>query len=298
MNKIPLTSRRKKWAKNRNVTLKGNRLNYNAAQQEKYERSLKKLVRDMTNDVRQQVLKLFRSPVSFEYFDQQEVAAAMDASLASQARMLTNYLTKKYTMLFDTNAKSLSENMVEGAIKLSQVNLQSSLKKLSGGLSLKTGVVPEGMNDVVRASIEENVSLIKSIPEEYFKNLTGSVMRSITTGRGLADLEPEISKYAGQTERRAKNIALDQTRKAYNSVNKQRMQAIGVKQFEWVHSGGSQKPRESHIRISGTIFNFDNLYNEQAALNVPVSDRGIPGEAIFCRCTMIPVIKFDDEEEE
>ena len=68
--------------------------------------------------------------------------------------------------------------------------------------------------------------LIKSIPEQYFKDVTGSVMRSITTGNGLADLVPEIKKYDGQTERRAKLLALDQTRKAYNSINKQRMQSL------------------------------------------------------------------------
>lgn len=295
MRKLPLSDRKKKWAQNRDVTLRGTRLSYNAAQQEKYVRALKKLVAEMTTGVRKEVLNLFHSDVSEDYFEQQEEVAAMDANLGSRARILMNALMKKYTSLFDKNARSLADKMVGGALKLSEINLKSSLKQLSGGLSLKTGLVPEGMNDVISATVAENVSLIQSIPEEYFKQITGAVMRSITTGRGLADLEPEISKYAGQTQRRAKNIALDQTRKAFNSVNKQRMQAIGIKQFEWVHSGSSQRPRDSHIKISGKVFSFENLYAEQEALNVPKSDRGMPSEPPFCRCTMIPVIEFDDD---
>lgn len=150
------------------------------------------------------------------------------------------------------------------------------------------------MEDVAKALIAENVSLIKSIPQQYFKDITGSVMRSITTGNGLADLLPAIKKYNRISERRVKNLSLDQTRKAYNAVNKQRMQSVGVKQFEWVHSGGGQKPRVSHMKISGMIFNFENLESEQSKLGVPKGDQGIPGYPINCRCTIVPVIKFED----
>jgi SPP1 gp7 family putative phage head morphogenesis protein len=206
-----------------------------------------------------------------------------------------NALTSKFQQIFNTKAPLLAASMVKGASDVSKSNLHGSLKQLSGGLSLKTSVVPKGMEDVSKALIAENVSLIKSIPQQYFKDVTGAVMRSITIGRGLADLLPEIKKYQGQTQRRAKNLSLDQTRKAYNSINKQRMQSIGVKQFEWVHSGGGQKPRASHLKISGHIFNFENLEAQQAALGVPDKDQGIPGYPINCRCTMTPVINFGDE---
>jgi len=292
MAKPPLSKSKAKWAKNRDVSLLGNQLNYNVAIQQDYARDLKRLVRKMTIETRKEIIKLFKSETGKDFFEQQKEASAMDASIGSMARILMNALTSKFTKLFDKSGKIYAEKMMNQTGKASQASLFGSLKQLSGGLSLKTSVVPDGMEDVVKASIEENVSLIKSIPAQYFKDITGSVMRSITTGRGLKDLIPEISKYDGQTERRANNIALDQTRKAYNSINKQRMQALGVKQFKWIHSGGGQKPRESHIKIDGRIFNFDTLYQEQAELGVPEADRGIPGLAVYCRCTMVPVINF------
>ena len=70
------------------------------------------------------------------------------------------------------------------------------------------------------------------------KDATGAVMRSITTGEGLADLIPALDKIEGIAGRRAKNIALDQTRKAYAGISRQKLMSNGVKQFEWVHSGG------------------------------------------------------------
>lgn len=313
---IPLTKRKTKWAQSRsNVALRGTRLQYNASQQVKYTTALNKLVMQMTEEVKKQVTRLFNGEIADDFFEQQEQIAAMDdrirhkdikgsrkdknnvtmdASISSQARVLMNALTRKFTQLFNSKSKPLAESMVLGAASASKSNLHTSLKELSGGLSLKTGVVPEGMQDVATASVAENVSLIKSIPQQYFKDITGSVMRSITTGQGLADLVPDLNKYAGQTSRRVKNLALDQTRKAYNSINKQRMQSIGVKQFEWIHSGGSQKPRESHMKISGHIFSFETLYQEQEALGVPKEDQGIPGQAINCKCTMLPVVKFEE----
>lgn len=297
MAKPPLTKQKSKWAQNRDVTLRGTQLNYNASQQAKYVRALNALVKQMTAETRKQVTKLFNGEIADDFFEQQEQAAAMDASIASKARVLMNKLTDKFTQLFATKAKPLADTMVDGAAEVSKSTLHTSLKQLSGGLSLKTGVVPEGMEDVASASVSENVSLIKSIPDQYFKDVTGAVMRSITTGNGLADLIPAIQKYDGQTSRRAKNLALDQTRKAYNSINKQRMQAIGVKQFEWVHSGGGQHPRRSHIAMSGNIYSFDNLpviNQEQVDAGYEGPVRGIPGQAINCKCTMVPVINFDE----
>jgi SPP1 gp7 family putative phage head morphogenesis protein len=100
-----------------------------------------------------------------------------------------------------------------------------------------------------------------------------------------------LQEYEGVTLRRARNIALDQTRKAYNNINKGRMQAIGVQKFEWVHSGGGQKPRELHIELDGQVFSFDDL----PVIDERTGERGIPGQAINCRCTMVPVIEFETD---
>lgn len=291
---IKLTKKRQKWVRNRDAVLKGEQLNYNAAIQQRYVRSLERLVKQMANETNRQIKKFFNGEVSQEFFDEQE-ALMMDASISSQARILMNYLTRTFTNLFNSKASRLAENMVNQTEKVTASNTHTSLKELSGGVSLKTSVVSEGQSEVARALVSENVSLIKSIPQQYFVDVTGSVMRSITTGRGLQDLIPDLRRYKGVCERRAKNIALDQTRKAYAGISRQKILDQGVTQFEWIHSGGSAHPRESHEAIDGHIFTFENLKNEQAALGVPEKDRGFPGEPINCRCTLRPVVTFGDD---
>lgn len=275
----------------KNNVLKGSRLAYNAAQQARYVSALERLVRKMTTETNRQIKKLFNGEVSDEFFKSQ----AMDASIASQARILLNALSRTFDNLFNLKASILAEAMVRGAEKTSATTVGKSLKELSSDLTLKTSVVSAGQEEVAKALISENVSLIKSIPEQYLKNVTGSVMRSITTGRGLSGLVPDLQKYQGQTQRRAKLLALDQTRKAYNSINRQKLMANGIREFIWQHSGGGLHPRESHIKLDGMTFSFENLEKQQAALGVPEKDRSFPGVAINCRCTLSPVIVFEAE---
>lgn len=277
----------------RTVALKGTRLNYNVSDQLRYKKELMKLTRAMTSEVQRRILGLFRTENSKEFFKQQK-KATMDASVTSKSKKLLNELMAKFEKLFSSKAKELADGMLANTLKTSKSTLGSSLKQLSGGVTLNTGVVPKGMEEVSQAIVNENVSLIKSIPSEYIPKIEGAVMRSITTGNGLADLEPEIKKYSGQSDRRVSLLALDQTRKAYNTINKQRMQSIGVKKFEWIHSGGGQHPRISHMKLDGKIFSFDDLplKGEEGFVNGQ-----FPGQAINCRCTMVPVIEFENGEE-
>jgi SPP1 gp7 family putative phage head morphogenesis protein len=286
--KPPLSKDKMKWVKNRNVFLRGEKLNYNVSVEKRYKKELQEIIKKMTNESKLKILNLFRSKIGKEYF-------ANDDSISSSARILMNELESKYNKFFSITSKSLAERMLESIKKISKTTLKASMKKLTGGLSLNTGIVSKGLKEISKATIAENVSLIKSIPEKYFKDITGSVMRSITTGEGLADLIPKFEKYEGISLRQAETLAHDQTSKAYSTINKIRLQNIGIKQFTWHHSNAGQKPRESHRKISGMIFSFDNLIEELIEAGVTnEADQGLPGWPIWCRCTMNPVINFEE----
>lgn len=268
----------------------GKRLSYNAGLQTRYIQQLNKLIKPMVTQVKREIIRLFNSPVAEQF---QEVMAT-DESITSQARIITNKLLSRFETLFGRAAPIEAEKMVGRANKASKVALGESLKQLSGGLTIKTDFLTPGLKEVTKAAVVENVSLIKSIATEYLTNVQKAVMRSITNGSGLESLVPNLQKYEGITYRKAKNIALDQTRKAYNSINAGRMKKIGIKKFEWVHSGGGQKPRQDHIDMSGNIYSFDDL----PIIDKKTGERGIPGQAINCKCTMIPVTEYDEESSE
>lgn len=280
-----LTKRKERWVSQRpnlNV-VRGTALNVNAATITRYQLRLEKLVAAMTADCEKQLRALFQT----EHAQAQVQAIATgDASVTSQARKLTNALTQKYQDLFSSLAQPIAEQMLNGADTTSSAALHTSLKQLSGGLSLSTSSLKGPVLDVWKASITENVSLIKSIPAQYLAGVTQATQRAITTGNGLQDLIPYLQKHKGITHRRASSIAHDQTRKAFNNLNRSRMVKLGVKQFEWLHTSGSAHPRKLHIELSGQIFSFDDL----PVIDDNTGERGIPGQAINCRCRMIPVL--------
>lgn len=285
--KIRLTAKREAWAAKRSEapTFRGDPLQHNAAVAVRYVGALSGLTAQMTAQVKREVLRLFKTDAAASHFGE-------DATIASQSRMLMSSLGNRFNDLFAKKAKPLAENMVADADKSGTKALHASLQKLSGGMSLKTSLSNPTLNEITKAAVAENVSLIKSIAQEYLQKVEGAVMRSITTGSGLQDLVPALEQYEGQTHRRAKNIALDQTRKAYNSINRGRMEALGVRKFMWHHSGGGAHPREDHVDMDGEVFSFGNL----PVIDARTGERGIPGQAPNCKCTMSPVFDFSKDE--
>jgi len=284
-----LTKKRTAWAAARKEppVFKGPKLNHNAAVGVRYVAALGSLTAQMTAQVKREVIRLYNTDAAGSHFAQDA------ASIGSQARILVNSLQDRFNALFAKKAKPLAEGMVDSATKASASGLHASLQELSGGMSLKTSIGSPALSNITKASVAENVGLIKSISSEYLTKVQGAVMRSITTGNGLQDLIPALEQYEGQTHRRARNIALDQTRKVYNSVNKARMQAIGIKKFMWHHSGGGANPREDHVEMDGQIYSFDAL----PVIDERTGERGIPGQAPNCRCTMSPIFDFSDTQE-
>ena len=269
---------------------KGATLEHNAAVESRYAAALESLVRRMTHEVNRELLALFKSDAASEHFGE-------DASIASQARIVANALMAKFQGMFDRQAKKLAEQMVNGVNNESGVNVTRSLKAIAPELNIDSRKITKPVQTVMTASVSENVDLIKSIPQQYLSGVKQAVMRSITTGTGLQDLKPYLEKQGPITERRARNIANDQTRKAYNSLNKARMQQAGVKKFEWVHSAGGKDPRPLHMDhypagLNGGIFSFDDL----PVIDERTGERGIPSQLPFCRCRMRPIVDFGDED--
>lgn len=276
----------------RSNMLIGTRLAYNAGVQADYVRNIKALLTPLMEEVTKQVTAFFEKPIAVKFQEKQKEMAAMDASVASQAKILTDKLTEKFDQLFGRKVKPIVDKMVAASSRASTSSLNTSLKKMSGGVTLKTDVLSGPLKEVLKASVNENVELITTIGAEYLSKVKGQVMRSITTGDGLADLVPALKRYKGYTERKAKNVALDQTRKVYNQLNKGRMESAGIKQAIWYHSGGGQTPRKDHIALNNTIFDFAN----PPIINKKTGKRGFPGEEILCGCTFAPVITFSKEE--
>lgn len=266
--------------------VRGGVLRPNAAIQEEFVTGLLALVRRMSDETKRALVGLF---------DGRAADAAMDENLSVSARVAINNLMAKYEPLFNRWAKKATKRMVQRTLKYSSVSLGMSLREVAEELNLNLDLLhTDRMQEVIAAVTEEAAGLIKLIPTKYLSEVQGQVMRSITSGNGLQDLVPYLNeKYDGNI-RHARNVAMDQTRKAYNGINAARMQAAGITEYEWVHTGGSAHPRQDHIAMSGNVYRLDDppvigvMYGKEV--------RGKPGDLPFCRCVMRPRLSFGNKE--
>lgn len=267
----------------RNKVLKGKPLAYSAPLHRKYEKQLTQISRQMTAQTTREIKKLFKQ------FAQDE-AIALDASVASQSRILMNAISRKFEDFFNVKSRAFSKAMVEQADKQSQNVLRLSLKDLSGGLTIDVKKISPAQREIIKASITQNVSLIKSIKQKYFTQVEGAVARSIVGGGDINDLIKDLLKYEKMTLRRARFIALDQTKKVYVSLNAERSKAVGLDKFEWLHSGRGKEPRQEHIAMNGKIYS----YSDPPVIDSKTGQRGLPGELPNCGCVARPILDFEE----
>ena len=239
----------------------------------KYAKAIQELIGLMVRDTHRQLAAMFNAPGYA--LDDVKVGKVKDGSPSGRSRIIIDRLLDKYKARFDDLAEVATDRMIHQTIKHVDTTAALSLREMSKTFDLPKFWSPR-LKEIVAASTQEATQLIKTIPEQFLAQVQGQTMRAITTGRGLADLTPFLAEKYGQNMRKAKNVALDQTRKAYSALASQRMQDAGVKKFVWKHSHGGHDPRKQHQDWDGKVFSY---------ADPPVDDRFgpvLPGQAINC----------------
>lgn len=255
-------------------------LNPNASIAADFVKPLLAAIEQMSRETKRELRKTFEEHPGF----------AQDASISSQSRIAVNMLLTKWEPRFSRLAKRIVKRMIARNVRYSATSVNNSLKQIDKSLGIDVSYISERLSDVIKASTEEAVSLIKLIPQKYLSEVQGQVARSITTGDGLKSLVPFLNeKYEGNI-RHARNVALDQTRKSYANINKVRLQENGVTHFVWRHTSGSAHPRKDHIAMNGKTFAFaeppkiGRMYGKDVY--------GLPSDLPYCRCIAVPVLNL------
>lgn len=239
-----------------------------------YRRRLKKLIDAMQKSVAYHIERSYRG---------NEPEMAQDDRLpADNLQRAVWKMSEQWLQNFDDAAEKLAKWFAKAVHKRSDTVLKKILK--DGGFSVEFQMTP-AMKDVFAASVHENVSLIKSIPQQYLKNVEGDVMRSVAAGRDLATLTKSLQKNYGVTARRAAFIARDQNNKVNGAMQRARQKELGITKAKWRHSGGGKHPRPTHVANDGKLYDVNKGW-----FDPHVKRWIIPGELPNCRCVSIPVI--------
>lgn len=298
---------------NRNRYIRGKVLRPSVGIQEWYTGAINKLVDQMVKETKQELTKLFKEEFAQEHFENvgmnsyigytqgSNFLATMDAAgIGSQARILVNATKKKYDQLFGKLAMGLSPEMADKTNRTSFEQSHSSVKDMpnlkdeSGKITIDIKALDPATKQILKATSARSADFIKTVPERYLNGIANSVYESITNGQGLKDLIPELEKQSVSISNWANNTAMDQTRKAFNGLNLGRMRKIGIEKGEWIHSGGSQHPRELHEDYDGRLFNL----NEGAPVGDDDGNMVLPGDEPNCRCSFTPVVAIGNDEDD
>lgn len=211
---------------------------------------------------------------------------AFDAGPANELASILRRLFRMWRRHFNRLAQDLARYFAQHVSQRNDVALKRMLRE--GNFSIRYKKT-QGMNDAVQAIVNENVSLIKSIPQQYLGRVEQLVMQSVSTGRDLQTLTNALQKEFGVTKRRAVLIARDQNNKATTALHRVRMLETGIRQAVWMHSHAGKQPRKTHVKAGADRVVFD-LERGWFDPDPKVRKYILPGELINCRCVMKPVV--------
>lgn len=144
--------------------------------------------------------------------------------------------------LFGAQVERIANRTISRAEASNAEEFQASINA-AVGVNMSAIIKPRAIADYVQASVAENVSLIKSIPEEYFRKVEGLVLGGMKDGLAPTAIAKQIQEETGTTYKRAKFIARDQMAKINSDLTRKRQTDAGIEFYQSLDA--------DDVRVSG-----------------------------------------------
>lgn len=232
-------------------------------------RAWKELLGIITAEITAKNPKIKKEPVDYT------------SSLAS----LFDYYTGKADLLSKTWASEELNNLYR--------YVYGSYKKEFPNLSISS----EYYNSIMQAVVNENLTLIKSIPQNILKEMQITLSQGIISGN-QKELIKSLKKIKGVNKDRAIFIARDQIHKACESFKQVQNTSLGIEYYEWLTADDERVSSGigGHAHNNHRIFK----YGSNEAIISHSNKRGFyygkPGDRPNCRCIALGVILDSDEK--
>lgn len=253
-----------------------------------YNRQLDALAKAMLADYKSEIAKVMQKGTMREFY-------AQDASPSDLMKKLMSRLDSKWKDIYRGFAKQTAKEFTEKVDETSKASTVFSLS--AAGVKEPRTTYNENVANTLQAASDFNNTLITGIQVDAHEKIYNAIMLSLTSPnpeeQGQKGITKALQETGDFTKNRAKLIARDQNSKLYSSLNVDRMKQNGIEKFKWMHSSAGKVPRESHLKMDGHIFSFDDpeLWKEGGDFGLRKGDLGPPGWAINCRCRAVPVIE-------
>jgi SPP1 gp7 family putative phage head morphogenesis protein len=187
---------------------------------------------------------------------------------------------------FEREQGKITQAAEEMGSQLSAENSKQIAKQSKAVLGVDVIAADPKLATTLKASLEENVSLIKTLVGDYFSKVEDTVLRGFRSGQRATSMVDAISKLTSKGRKHAEFIARDQVLKLNGSLTRNRQRDLGVDKYVW-RTSLDERVREDHLKLEGTVHSWKG--------QGPITDsrtgaRNHPGMDFNCRCTAEPYI--------
>jgi len=225
-------------------------------------------------------------PIKSAFFTQKEKANTVrnDDNEAKEIVKIFNELKRKWKNRYSDkvlrNEATRLFNQTNEFNRVEQARMLNIQTKSKVGSEIILSNTSQKITATKQVFIENNVKLIRSIPDKFFKDLEQDVLRIVEKQGRAKELSEQLTKRYGTSKKKADLISRDQISKLNGNLAMQRQEDVGIKKYIW-ETSQDERVRSSHASKQGSIQKW----------NDPPSDTGHPSEDIRCRCVAIPLIE-------
>lgn len=146
----------------------------------------------------------------------------------------------------------------------------------------------ELFRELMEKWIDDNVNLVKTLPQESLGKMREIVMEGYRTGETTTIIVRKLQRAYSIDRRHAQLLARDQIAKLNSNIAQRQQRDAGVEEYIWSTSEDA-RVRESHRRLNGKRIRWD----DPPVVDERTGRRCHPGEDYECRCVALAVFDFD-----
>lgn len=192
---------------------------------------------------------------------------------------------ERRTSMFGLRSKI--ESMAKLTRKLSIREWKKAVKSTLGIDLMDDYYTGELYRTMMERWIEDNVALIKTIPQESLGRMRQIVLEGYRNGKTTTAIVKQIQRTYSVDRRHAQLLARDQIAKLNGDITQQQQQDAGVVEYVWSTSGDS-RVRPSHAALNHKRFRWD----DPPVVDEKTGRRCHPGKDYQCRCCALPVFNI------
>lgn len=254
------------------------RLKSSIPDEQRYEASIKLLLKPAKQFVRKHVEPLLES-----------ITQSVEVRVDAEADTIKTALGKVRTS-YDKEIIGRDYNRVatQSADRVNLTNFSNHAAMMKAVVGIDPVKFEPWLNDEINLFVQNNVSLIKTLPAEVFADIEQMLYRDARRGLSPTELKKQIKLLFDATEKRAALIARDQVNKFNGSLTELRQKNAGITEYEWL-TVKDGRVREDHAVLDGTIQKW-NKPPITVRTGKRAGERNHPSLDIQCRCQAIPVL--------